>query len=251
MLEIFYRQFFKEILKLRPSTPNSMIYGEVGKLPLQVSVDKQLIAYWFRVLNKDVHTCAYMVYRIALNLFRRDEYKSQWLKRVKYILDSCGLSYMWYNQHEIPTEQCKVIIHRRIEDIALQKWNTDISTSSMCRMYRLFKKQLDFENYLLYSNCRDRISLSKIRCANSKLPIYKHIYMYDSDVCTLCNLNVCGDEYHYVLICPFFKHSRTMYLKPYFYTRPSLYKFGELFSSSNNKTISNLSKLASIILKQF
>ena len=45
----------------------------------------------------------------------------------------------------IPTKQCKVIIHRRIEDIALQKWNTDVSTTSMCRMYRLFKKQLDFE----------------------------------------------------------------------------------------------------------
>ena len=58
---------------------------------------------------------------IALNLFCRDEYKSQWLKRVKYILDSCGLSDMWYNQHAIPTKQCKVIIHRRIEDIALQK----------------------------------------------------------------------------------------------------------------------------------
>ena len=38
-----------------------------------------------------------------------------------------------------------------------------------------------------------------------------------------------------------------MYLKPYFYTRPSLYKFGELFSSSSNKTMSNLSKLANII----
>ena len=76
-----------------------MICEEVGKLPLQVSVDKQLIAYWFRVLNKDVHTFAYKVYMIALHLFRRDEYKSQWLKRVKYILDSCGLSYMWYNQH--------------------------------------------------------------------------------------------------------------------------------------------------------
>ena len=87
-----------------------MIYGEVGKLPLQVSVDKQLIAYWFRVLNKDVHTFAYMVYRIALNLSRRGEYKSQWLKIVMYIyiLDSCGLSYMWYNQHEIPTKQMYV-----------------------------------------------------------------------------------------------------------------------------------------------
>ena len=58
-----------------------MIYGEVGKLLLQVSVDKQLIAYWFRVLNKDVNTFAYKVYMIALNLFRRDEYKSQWLNK--------------------------------------------------------------------------------------------------------------------------------------------------------------------------
>ena len=126
----------------------------MGKLPLQTSVDKQLIAYWVRVLNKDVHTFAYMVYIIALNLFRRDEYKSQWLKRVKYIMDNCGLSYMWYQQQETPTKQCKIIIHQRIEDIALLKWNTDISTSSMCKMYRIFKKQLDFENYFLHSNYR-------------------------------------------------------------------------------------------------
>ena len=103
---------------MRPSTLNCMIYGEVGKLPLQTSVNKQLISYWLRVLNKDVHTFTYMVYMIALNVFRRDECKSQWLKRVKYILDSCGLSYnMWYQQHDILTKQCTVIIHRRIEDM--------------------------------------------------------------------------------------------------------------------------------------
>ena len=45
MLEIFYRKFLKKILKLRPSTSNCMVYGEVGKLPLQISVDKQLISY--------------------------------------------------------------------------------------------------------------------------------------------------------------------------------------------------------------
>ena len=47
MLEIFYRKFFYKIQKLRPSTPNCMIYGEVGKLQLQTSVDKQLITYWY------------------------------------------------------------------------------------------------------------------------------------------------------------------------------------------------------------
>ena len=51
--------FSQKNLKLRPSTPNCMIYGEGGKLPLQTSVDKQLIVYWLCVLNKDVHTCAY------------------------------------------------------------------------------------------------------------------------------------------------------------------------------------------------
>ena len=45
---------------------------------------------------------------------------------------------MWYQQQELSTKQCKVIIHQRIEDIALQKWNTDISTSSMCKMYGIF-----------------------------------------------------------------------------------------------------------------
>ena len=83
----------------------------------------------------------------------------------------------------------------------------------MCRMYRIFILKLKFENNLLPLNYREIISLSKLRCANSKLPLYKHIYLYDFDIYALCNLNVCGDEYHYRLICPFFKHSRTMYLK--------------------------------------
>ena len=59
---------------------------------------------------------------------------------------------MWYNQHEIPIKQYNAMINRRIEDIALQKYNTDISTSLMCRMYRLFFSN-DFDYYLLHSNC--------------------------------------------------------------------------------------------------
>ena len=142
----------------------------MGKLPLQTSVDKQLIAYLLRILNKVVHTFAYMVYMIALSLFRRDEYKSQWIKRVKYILDSCGVSY-----YVVPaTRTFSTSTNRRY---CTAKNGILISLQSMCKMYRIFKKQLDFENYLLHSKYRDRISLSKLRCKNSKLPNYKHIYM--------------------------------------------------------------------------
>ena len=47
---------------LRPSTPNCIVYGEVGKLPLQTTVDKQLITYWLRLLTKDDQTVAYCLH---------------------------------------------------------------------------------------------------------------------------------------------------------------------------------------------
>ena len=113
-----------------------MVYGEVGKVPLQVTVDKQLISYWLRLLNKDESTLAHIIYIIVLSLFVRDEFKVKWLCRVKYIIDSCGLSYLWFNQNKIDTKQSKQILHNRIEDIALQNWYTDVFTSSMCTIYR-------------------------------------------------------------------------------------------------------------------
>ena len=39
ILEIFYRKFIKIILYPRPSTPSCMVYGEVGKLPLQLLIN--------------------------------------------------------------------------------------------------------------------------------------------------------------------------------------------------------------------
>ena len=111
-------------------------------------------------------------------------------------------------------------------------------------IYKLF----DFEKYLLNCNYVERIALSKLRCANIKLPVYNTIFMYDTDICTLCNLYILGDEYHYIMLCPYF---REKYVKPYYYTRPSVIKFEKLLCSSSKKKLSNLAKFARIILKQF
>ena len=250
MLETFYKKFLKQSLKLRPSTPNCMVYGEVGKLPLQVTVDKLLIAYWLRLLNKDECTLAHIVYMITFNLFVRGEYKSKWLSRAKYILDYCGLSYIWNDQSTIDTYHCKQIIQKRIEDIALHKWFSEVSTSSMCSTYRLFKKELNFEGYLMNPNYKNRISLTKFRCSNTKMPVYNQIYLYDTDICNLCSLGARGDEFHYIFICPFFTDSRTLYLKPYFNNRSNSVKFEQLFNSSNKTTLSRLAKFTNVILNQ-
>ena len=114
------------------------------------------------------------------------------------------LSYMWLNQQTLHTKQCKLIIHNRLEDIAMQKWCNDMPTSSMCSEYKMFKKQLKFEKYLLNPNYGERIAMCNLRCANIKLPVYNRIFMFDTDIIwCLCNLCLPGDEYHYVLICLF------------------------------------------------
>ena len=71
MLEIIVYTNFQNS-QIETLHTNCMIHGEVGKLPLQVSVDKLVIAYWLRVLNKDLHTFAYTVYMIVLNLTDHD-----------------------------------------------------------------------------------------------------------------------------------------------------------------------------------
>ena len=73
--------------------------------------------------------------------------------------------------------------------------------------------------------------------------------MYDTNLCTLCDLCITGDEYHYIMICPFFTQSRERYLKPYFHTRPDMNKFEILFGSSSKRTLSNLAKFGETILK--
>ena len=80
-----------------------MVYGEVGKLPLQVTIDKRLMSFWLRLLTKDESSLAHIVYMIAHNLFVRDVYKAKWLCRVKHIVDNCGLSYLWLNQSMMDT----------------------------------------------------------------------------------------------------------------------------------------------------
>ena len=95
-----------------------------------------------------------------------------------------------------------------------QQWYTNVSASSMwATYYGLFKNQLNFEKYLLMSNNSNRISLTQFRCSNSKMTIYNQIYLHDIDKCTLCDRNLVGDEYHYLLICPYFTESRENHMK--------------------------------------
>jgi hypothetical protein len=99
----------------------------------------------------------------------------------------------------------------------------------------------------------ERIALCKFRCGNHNLPISERRYLPGQNIkiCNLCNLQEQGDEFHYILKCPFFMNSRRMYVKNYYYTRPNCLKFNQLFNTRNIKEQRNLAKMVKKIMSHF
>ena len=64
-------------------------------------------------------------------------------------------------------------------------------------------------------------------------------------------LTSASDEYHHVLICPYFKQIREKYLKAYYYIRPSYVKLEQLFCFLNNIVLLKLAKFSTLISKEF
>ena len=53
--------------------------------------------------------------------------------------------------------------------------------------------------------------------------------------------SVLEDEFHFTLECPLYKDIRKKYIKRYYWQRPNMVKFIELFLSENCQIIQNLS----------
>jgi hypothetical protein len=84
------------------------------------------------------------------------------------------------------------------------------------------------ENFIHY--------LSKYRLSSHKLAIEQGRYN-DTErsrrACKFCNLNKVEDEYHFILECPHYGHLRSLYIKKYYYWRPSTFDLNQLLTSNN------------------
>ena len=47
-----------------------------------------------------------------------------------------------------------------------------------------------------------------LKIGKYQVPVYNTFVMYDTDIFTLCNLYILGDEYYYIMISTYFRLSR-------------------------------------------
>ena len=231
-----------------------MVYGETGRFPLQLAVEKKMISYWLRIINEKQHKLTNLMYRLLFKLFESNTYRSSWLEKIKSILDKCGLPCIWINQNlGLDTRAIKTIIFERMKDIEINTWFSDVESFDQCSNYRIFKQVFTFEKYLVNLDYEDRLLFCRFRCGNHKLPITYNRHLHDSSVtlCHLCNMNCVADEYHYVLVCPNFVRLRTQYLREYYLYNPSHMKFSKLMNLSSGSEFVNLVRFIGYITSFF
>lgn len=240
-------KFCKNLLGVRPQTPNYAVYGDLGRFPLSVIARERSLKYWLKILtNKNTlvfklfkFQCDEIAIRPRPSRFRHRQY---WTEGVKRLLEDLGFSHVWLNQDsEVP---CYELIRNRIRDQFKQSWYASISNSSKLEYYCQFKTEFKLEKYIecIASDAlRSELAAFRLSAHNLDIERGRHINVpRENRICRLCSMGMVESEYHFLLVCPLYTSLRNELL-----TRsawPSMAKFINIMSSNSSSFQRKLAK---------
>lgn len=128
----------------------------------------------------------------------------------------------------------------------IQEGHGYFENSPKCTMYKHLCYNFEVQEYLTKPIPTVYVQfISKYRLSSHQLEIERgRFYNINRKerVCNLCSLSQIEDEFHFILICPFYKEIRKLYVKKYYYEKPSVFKLIQLLSTKNIKELCNLGK---------
>ena len=252
VIERLHLKFCKMLLCLKKSTPNYMVYAELGAKPLIYTVKTRMINYWARIVHYTENRFNCIFYNLILSKCNNEGANFKWIDFIKNILNECGLTYIWNDQglYNFNIKWLKELIKQILNDQFQQILISNMQNSSKASNYKLFKENCEFEEYLDLLNDNERILLCKFRTTNHRLIIetgrWQNIDREDR-ICNLCNEGLVGDEFHYLLECNYFNDDRKNLLGDEYCVRPNVIKFKKLMTSKNVPVLRKLCHFIKII----
>lgn len=245
-IEAVHITFCKYVLGVSRVTSNCAVLGECGRKPLHVFYFVRCIKFWLTIVQREDSRITKSVYQ---HLKVLDESgKVTWATRVKQLLYMFGFGNVWQQQGVGNCELFVDVFKRRISDVAMQQWHTELQENRKLNVLSQVKDCLDLEKYLSCIRIHHhRTALSRFRCSNHKLSIERLRGTVDREYrfCKYCvnnGQNVIEDEYHFLAICPLYNVIRNTYLSNHL--QQTKISFNKLMSSQNEYIIR---KLASFI----
>ena len=253
ILERVHLQFCKIILGLKQTTPNCIVYGELGRFPISVFVKLRMVKFWCRLINGDESKISSILYKLLFINFNNYGLESRWLTFIKNIFDNCGLTNVWSSQNYFSSEWIEKCVKLRLLDQFKQEWASEIFNSPKTLCYRIFKTDFCYEKYLSILPPHLMYYICKFRCSSHRLPIESGRWNNtprNDRLCTLCDLQEIGDEFHYIFTCKNLQVERKNLLPEYCHKYPNILKLITVFNSTNVIVLENLAKFIKCVFKK-
>ena len=229
-----------------------MVYGELGRYPLLIAAKMRILSFWARLITSQETNISCMLYKLLYKIHVSNFYHNEWLMYIKKTLCECGFPVFW-DQQNIPgnLNYFKFLLNLRLKDQVFQSWSADMHNNSKCVVYRMYKVNLTFENYLTEFSDYLRFSYLRFRCRNNNFPVERGARENIPRIlriCTFCNDGSIGDEFHYLLQCKHFLKDRLLYLKCRSFINPSTLTFKQIMNPTSS--LLPLCKFINVIIKK-
>ena len=177
-----------------------------------------------------------------------------WASRVRDVLNNCGMGNVWQAQIVNNKSEFLSKFKRRLKDIYLQEWDSDVRETSSGRLFQHIKIDFSYEPYLDRLNKSLRIAVTKFRLSSHTLFIERgqlnkpRKIPRNERLCAVCG--VIEDEYHCLIDCPRYVNERQYRLIDALIDRPCMNELVNFFNSNNDNPLRNLGMLCLNIMIQ-
>lgn len=226
----------KRFLNVNTSSCNDAILGDLGRFPMQIFAAKRCVKYWIRLISLPKDRYIRLCYEMLLH-YDQLGYRN-WVSCIRVNLYKHGFGYIWESQ-SVPNPKTFVIQYvQTLKDEFLQNWHSRCIDNVKLNHYFMYKTNFQVEKYVT------AIDIDKCRKCFVSLRSSSHCGRHfnierEHRLCPYCE-TVLEDEFHFIITCPLYANTRSIYIPLYYYQYPLVEKFYQLMSTENVTLIRKL-----------
>ena len=209
-----------------------------------------MVNFWLSILNGKQSKLSFQT-----NMYMyKSHHNYKWPNYIQSILSNCGMNFIWLQQFRSVPKNIAKKVKNRLLDQNLQVWTAELQSSYKGKHFALFKDNVGCESYITKLNGASLLNMLKFRTCNHRFPRGNRPlgkYCPENRKCELCPKNDIGDNFHYLLTCPFFKPQRKKFIDSYFYARPNVVKYKELLNITSEPKLKKLSSFMKNLMSHF
>ena len=158
-VERVHLNFCKKVSKLKKTTTSNIVYGELGRFPLELQRYFRIINYWLKIVCHKGNTLVCKIYYSLYKRLNEDVNIINWASLTRNLLFKLGFADVWMAQGVGNTHRFCNICKQRLHDQFIQGWFGDMETGSDVKLYRHVKVRFSYSLYF------DVVTIPKYRYA--------------------------------------------------------------------------------------